>query len=205
LALRADQGHEHRDAERAADLTRGLVHRTPDSKAWRGERRHCRGAEHREGEADPDADDQRPWQPCAEVVRCRRHSHDEEDQSGGEARSAEEQDAPEADAGRELAGETGDHCNDQRTGRDGKPCRHDRVVPDAREEEDVAEQHCEEAGGVHDGGGVGDDECSLAEQVGVDHRSRVMHRTVDKRGAGQQRDTERAEDAGVRPSPGRTL
>ena len=92
-----------------------------------------------------------------------------------------------------------------RTGRDGETGLHDRVVPDSGEEQDVAEEHGEEPGGVHDGGGVGDDERAAVEQGGVDHWVVVVQGAVREHGAGDERYRERAEDAPIGPAPRRAF
>ena len=150
---RAENQHEQRDAERSADLARGLVDgasrrrngpaagSTPRPPTAPGRSTRCR--------ARP-ATCPAASAPGRQARRRRR--------SRTTARPAAKHSDPGSSTGRKptraasLSGEAGDHRDDQRSGRHRQAGMHDRVAPHVGQEQDVAEQHREEAHRVDDGG-----------------------------------------------------
>ena len=104
-----------------------------------------------------------PGQPGAEVVRRRvRPRATYQSEAGGEAGGTDGQDRPEADLRpASLPAGAGDQGHHQRPGGDREAGPHDRVVPHPGQEQDVAEQHGEEPGGVDERRQVGGDERAL--------------------------------------------
>jgi hypothetical protein len=86
-----------------------------------------------------------------------------------------------------------------------KPGLEDRVAPDAREEEHVAEEECVEAEREDEQPGIGDREGADAKQAELEHGRRMPARAPDKGGQEHGGGRERADHPGGAPAPLRPL
>lgn len=165
---------EHGNAERTSDLAGGLVDCAADGESVGRQGRDGGGAEHREGQADAEADDQCPGQPVRKIRGGGVHSEHVPCEAAREANGAGHEDGPEADPAGEPPGGPGHNRHHERSWCDGEAGSHDRVLPYAGEEQDVAEQHGEETRREDEHGDIGRDERTVSEQGRIDHRFGMM-------------------------------
>ena len=182
-AVGCAQNHDQEgDTESTTDLARCLIHRAAHGEALDVKARNGRRAENREGETDTESGDERGRQPTTDVGRMEADGGGVPGQPSGEKAETDEQDGAEPDALSHAAGRPRDDGHDQRSRGDGQAGPQDRVVPDAGQEQDVAQQHGEEAHGVKNGGGVSHAERAGAEQGQVEHRLGVARRAAQEGG-----------------------
>ena len=97
------------------------------------------GAEHREGERDADADQERPGQPMGEVPGVGVDGRDVDEQSGREGEAAGDEHGSVADACGEPSARATEGGDEQGPGRDRQPRLQGRVLPHRGQEQHVGQ------------------------------------------------------------------
>ena len=123
----------------------------------------------------------------------------------GEEQCADGADGPVSEAGTEQPAREGGDAGQQRPGGDHEAGRQDRLVPEAREEEDATEDEGPEAAEEGERAQVGQRHGAVADDGRLDDRVGVPEGAQDEPRAGREGQSEGAEDAPAGPAPVRAL
>ncbi len=171
---RAQDGDEHGDAERGADLATHGEDRAAGGKALWWQPGHGSVGEGGHGESDFGSADEHAGKEAVGVVRCRGELREPPQRSDGDEHDPGHGYVARPVADREQSRGHGEQGGHERPGGDLQSGGQGVLMPDAGEKQDAAQQHRREPGEEHQRRDVGRRKRPHARQIDLDHGKRMM-------------------------------